>query len=342
MDFLLNHNGMAVTGACGYRECWHDTQDGTSHLGETCATAYLLRLWDELLAREGSSLYGDLMERAIYNALFSAQSPDGRKIRYYVPTEGPRVYFPQDCYCCPNNYRRVVSLLPRYVYYATEDGVAVNLYTPSTAELQLPNDTVVTLRQETNYPSNGKVAIHVTPSNACEFSVRLRIPRWATEAKIAVNGEGLDQPCLAGSFVTLKRSWKKGDRIELDLPMPWRWIRGRRAQAGRIALMRGPLVFCVSRTGHDELKDVDLRELVVVPETLQGPVADDSIRPDGVACKVSAWGPEQWYPHAKPEFELTLTEFADPRSEQTWFKVANPLGECFRDDELTEIPIGEK
>jgi len=67
-----------------------------------------------------------------------------------------------------------------------------------------------------------------------------------------------------------------------------------------------------------------------------------AIRPDGVACMVRAWGPEQWYPHAKPEFELTLTESADPGSEQTWCKVANPLEECFRDDELTEIPIGEK
>ncbi len=339
MDFLLKSNGIAITGACGYRECWHDTQDGTAHLGETCATAYLLRLWNELLLGEGSSLYGDLMERAIYNALFSAQSRDGRKIRYYVPTEGPRVYFPRDSYCCPNNYRRVVSLLPRYVYYTTADGVAVNLYTPSTAELKLPDGIALTLRQETEYPSDGKVTIHVTPSEPCKFAVRLRIPRWTTDATIAVNGEKLDQPCTAGSFVTVSRSWKEGDRIELDLPMSWRWIRGRRAQAGRVALMRGPIVFCLNRASHDELKDVDLRELVVVPETLEGPVADDSVRPGGLACKLRAWGPEQWYPHSKPAVELTLTESVDPGSEQTWFKIANPREEYLVDDELINIPV---
>lgn len=339
MEFLLNRNGMAVIGTCGYRECWHDSQDGTSHLGETCATAYLLRLWHELILREGKSLYGDLMERAIYNALFAAQSPDGRRIRYYVPIEGPREYFSRDTYCCPNNYRRIVSKLPEFVYYATGDGVAVNLYTTSAAEVQLADDLVLKLRQETDYPSGERVTIHLEPSRPSEFPVLLRIPRWSREATISMNGEKFDEPCPSGSFVTLNRSWKQGDRIDLELPMPWRFIQGRRAQAGRAAVMRGPVVYCLSRSRHEGLKDVDLREIVLVPLALEGPIDDDSVRPGGLACKVRAWSPDQWYPHAKPKLEFILAESVDPASEQTYFKVADPRDECLQDDELIGIGL---
>ncbi len=117
IDFLTGHNGLVITGACGDHECWHDTQEGTLNLGETCATSYLIRMLDELLRMEGKPLYGDLMERAIYNALFAAQSPDGRQIRYYSPFDGPREYFKGDTYCCPCNYRRIVAELPGMICY---------------------------------------------------------------------------------------------------------------------------------------------------------------------------------------------------------------------------------
>jgi DUF1680 family protein len=81
MDFLTNRDGLVISGACGDHECWHDTQSGTTNLGETCATAYLLRTLDDLLRLDGDSRWGDLMERTIFNALFAAQSPDGRRIR---------------------------------------------------------------------------------------------------------------------------------------------------------------------------------------------------------------------------------------------------------------------
>ena len=93
MEFLRKQHGLLITGSAGYHECWHDNQQGFFKLGETCATVYLLKLWDSLLRIEGDSIYGDLMERAFYNALFAAQSPDGRKIRYYSPYQGQRTYF---------------------------------------------------------------------------------------------------------------------------------------------------------------------------------------------------------------------------------------------------------
>ena len=106
-------------------------------LGETCATAYQIRLYDSLLRLEGNPRYGDLIERTIYNALFAAQSPDGRRIRYFRPWKASAQYYPDDTYCCPCNYRRIVAELPTMVYYRSRDGVAVNLYTPSEATMDL-------------------------------------------------------------------------------------------------------------------------------------------------------------------------------------------------------------
>ncbi len=76
------------------------------------------------------------MDRTIYNTLFAAQSPDGRRLRYYSPVEGPRVYFEGDTYCCPCNYRRIVAELPQMVYYQQENGVTVNLYTSERGQAQ--------------------------------------------------------------------------------------------------------------------------------------------------------------------------------------------------------------
>jgi hypothetical protein len=103
-----------------------------------------------------------------------------------------------------------------------------------------------------------------------------------------------------------------------------------------VAILRGPVVFCLSRTRHKELAGADLRLLTLVPSSPEGPVADDSIRPGGLACKVQAWGPGAWYPHAKPDRALLLTEYPDPSGEATYFHVPNPRGAELVADELVQ------
>jgi hypothetical protein len=93
IGFMLDHDGALITGATGQAEIWTDDQDGRGDLGETCATAYQLRVADALLRLDGQARLGDLIERTIFNALFAAQSPDGRQLRYFAPIEGPRVIF---------------------------------------------------------------------------------------------------------------------------------------------------------------------------------------------------------------------------------------------------------
>ncbi len=340
-DFMIRGEGLAITGGCGQWECWTNDQDGRGALGETCSTAYQLRLMDEL-QRLGprSSHPGDLMERTIYNALFAAQSPDGRRIRYYVPFEGPREYFGPDNFCCPGNFRRIMAELPSMIYYRAPSAVMVNLYTASTAQdIPLtPKDKslLLTLRQETDYPNSGKVTLSIDPSRECSFSLHLRIPAWCPQARVSINGVAERGPCKPGGYATLTRQWKAGDRVELNLEMPWRFVLGRQRQAGRVAVMRGPVLFCLNplRKENAKLKDVDgvdLGRFVLVPESIQGPLPDDSVRPHGQACRIKAFSPG--YGCEQPDTELLLSEFPDPDGRAVYFRLRD-LSQGVKDELL--------
>lgn len=330
VDFLLRGDGMVITGAVSDWECWHDNQDGTRGLGETCVTSYWLDILDDSLRREKATIYGDVMERVVWNTLFAAQSPDGRRLRYYSPFEGRREYWATDVYCCPNNFRRAVAELPAMIAYRVDGGLAVNLYTASTIRCAL-GDVPVEVRQDTDYPNSGRVTLHVAPARPAKFPLWLRIPRWCTGAKASLNGQPVAQPVVRGEFLVLDRQWQSGDRLELDLPMPWRWVKGRQAQAGRAALMRGPLVFCLNRTQQPALAKVDLRQLKIdASARIEGPLPDDSVRPGGMKARIRTWVDD----FGRKEIPADLTEFPDAGAESIYFKLANPGAKELVDDEL--------
>ncbi len=332
MHFLLRGDGLVAPGTCGDHECWHDTQSGTTNLGETCTTAYLIRFWDELLRRTGEAGFGDLIERAVYNALFAAQSPDGRRIRYYSPFETTRVYFEKDTYCCPCNYRRIVSELPAMIAYRTADGAAVSLYTPSAARLTLQDGATLRLVQETDYPASGKVALRVELEKAASFTLRLRVPRWCGGAEWRVNGTPAEGAVEKG-FMVLTREWKPGDTVEAEFAMPWRLLRGRKTQDGRAAVLRGPLLFAFNPARNPGLEKAEARLLTLDTASIEGPFPDDSLHPGGLLCTVRVWEPGAWYPHAGT-VEAVLTEFADPGAEHLYFTVPNPNDPALVDDEF--------
>lgn len=334
LDFITREDGFAITGGCGQHECWTDTQEGAANLSETCTAAYMLRWLDELIRIEDKPCYGDLMDRIVHNTLFAAQSPEGRKIRYYAPFEGPRVYFDKDTYCCPCNYRRIVAELPSLIYYQNEAGVTVNLYTPSSVEVELDSGVKLNLSQETAYPGAGDVLIRVNPEVAAEFTLRLRIPAWAANAKVTVNGAPWGEAAGPGTYLSIEREWYAGDTVQLDLARALRLVRGRKAQAGRVAILYGPAVFCLNREQNPQLAGADLRMLTLDPATLAGPFPDDSVRPGGMKCTVQAWRTTSWYPSAATDFELVLSEFPDPGGEATYFHVPNPDDVLLVDDEL--------
>ena len=316
MDFLLAKDGMAITGGAGHDECWSSDQRGTGNLGETCATAYQIFVYDELLRMQGESRWGDLIERTIYNAAFAAQSPDGRRLRYYAPFEGQRVYFGLDTYCCPGNYRRLIGRLPELIYYRMGNGVAVSLYSASETTLDGVGGTSVGIRQETDYPASGKVTIRVDPAKAAEFTVLLRMPRWCAKPAVAVNGKPVENAPKPGEFLRIERSWKAGDTIALALPMDWRFVAGRKTQAGRAAVMRGPLVYALNPANvAPAVAAGDLKRLVLLPETIEPATTNASVRPGGTACRIKA----DLDKADKGAHTLILTEFPDPDGQATYF-----------------------
>lgn len=335
LDFLNAHDGMAITGGAGQVEIWTDDQDGRGDLGETCATAYQIRVYDSMLRLMGDPRFGDLIERTVYNALFGAQSPDGRQIRYFTPFEGHRVYHNTDTYCCPCNYRRIVAEIPSMIYYRTGNGIAVNLYSVSTADIKMEGNNVA-IRQETNYPNSGHVVIHIDPDKPASFPVKLRIPLWSKNSSVLVNGNPAETECIPGNFAVIERIWKAGDKLTLEMPMEWRLVKGRQQQAGRVAVMRGPLIFCLDPGQKDELalKDgADLGKLIIDLESIEkSPVPDNSVRPDGIGCRLRA-GNSQWAMGNPANLMLTLTEFADPNGKCTYFRT--PDLSVAVDDELT-------
>jgi DUF1680 family protein len=276
------------------------------------------------------------MERSIYNALFAAQDPAGRKIRYFTPFTGPRTYFDRDGFCCPGNFRRIVGELPEMVYYRTSDGgVAVNLFVDSKKTIDVGGGRSVTIAQQTDYPTSGVVKISITPSSAMEFPLRLRIPRWCPAAKLTINNEAPVEVKPGERFYEIRREWKPADSITLDMPMSWRLVRGYSDQKGRAALLRGPVVYCVGTAANAELvkQFPDPGELTIDPASLGEPIADKSVRPAGLKVAAKAWPPGKYV--GPPSIDVVLTEFVDPSGIATYFH-APESAKTIDDELLTE------
>jgi len=332
--------GLLVTGSTSQGEHFTYNQDGSGAVEESCVTAYLLRWIDSLLRLEGDLRYGDIMERTIYNALFAAQAPDGRRICYFTPFTGKRHFQGHDTFCCNGNFRRAVAELPQKVYYRTPDGgVALNLFTNSDKTFDV-NGKTVEIEQETSYPNSGEIKLSFTCSEPVEFALMFRTPRWAENIACAV----CDVPCSPHKSplgcATIKRVWKSGDVLTISMPMNWRFVRGRMIQDGRAALLRGPILFTFSGALNAAVlkKCPNPRDLVLDPTSIGDPILDNSVRPDGQKVVVKAWtNPER----AGVPVDVVLTEFVDPHGIDVYFKVPDlqdtrPIR--IMDDELLSEP----
>ncbi|HBE43355.1 MAG TPA: hypothetical protein DDW27_19570 [Bacteroidales bacterium] len=334
LDFMTSQNGMSISGGAGQAEIWTNDQDGRGDLGESCAIAYQLRVYDNLLRLKGDSRFGDIMERTIYNALFGAQSPDGRHIRYYTPLEGDRHYHYGDTYCCPCNYRRFISELPQMIYYLAGDDIVVNLYSASEATLNIEANLSVKVIQETDYPDSGHVTIRIDPSEEALFTLKLRIPSWCKNISVSVNGNTLNETFKSGTFAAIERVWKPGDQVVLDMPMEWRLVSGRERQSGRVAVMRGPLLFCLNPAQNGSLAKMDgadLGRIVIDKASIEpAPVKSSAVRPDGIACCLRA-GTSPFAMGNSRNVTLILTEFADPDGKCTYFRIPD-MSEAVTDE----------
>jgi len=222
---------------------------------ETCA-AIGLAFWAHRLNQlHGDAQYADILERAIYNGILSGVALDGEHFFYVNPLASAGKHHRQPffgCACCPSNVVRFVPSIPGYVYAQNDAGIAVNLYATGTATVTR-GSRKVKLAQETQYPWDGKVTIRVEPEQTAEFDLALRIPAWCEGASVAVNGQLLQKLEIDKGYARLHRAWRRGDTVQLDLPMPVQRIEAHplvKVDAGRVAIQRGPIVYCFEQVDN--------------------------------------------------------------------------------------------
>ena len=255
-------------GAAGSNEGFIGNYDlpNMSAYNETCASIGNVYWNHRQFLLHGDGKYIDVMERTLYNALLSGISLDGMRFFYPNPLESVGQHERSEwfgCACCPGNVTRFIASVPGYVYAVEDDRLYVNLYASNGGTVQIKRRTIQVI-QETDYPWDGRVRIRVIPEiPGMKFTLLLRIPDWAqgkplatdlyrylnddrVDVRIDVNGESVPLNMEKG-YAKIRRAWRLGDAVDLNLPMIIRRTAAHdnvAADRGRVALERGPFVFC--------------------------------------------------------------------------------------------------
>ncbi|MBN1933759.1 MAG: glycoside hydrolase family 127 protein [Anaerolineae bacterium] len=238
---------------------------------ETCAAIGLVLWANRMLQFEADARYADVLERALYNGVLSGVSLDGTRFFYGNPLEvnptkfehrpdllhqpslSPRRQAWFGCACCPPNVLRTLASLGQYVYSQSDTTAYIHLYVQGQGKLDVGGQKVV-IAQETRYPWEGQIAVTVQPEAAADFALALRVPGWCREATLCVNGAPLEIGALIErGYARIARTWQPGDVVTLDLAMPVEHIAAHpavRDDIGRVALQRGPLVYCLEEADN--------------------------------------------------------------------------------------------
>ena len=254
----------AVAGHEGFGADYELPNDGYL---ETCAAIGAAFFHHNLNLATADARYAEELERVLYNGALAGVSLSGDRYFYENPLDsGPRQRWSwHACPCCPPMFLKLMGSLPNLIYAKRADAVYVNLFIGSRATMKV-DDVQVELHQTTRYPWEGSVRIAVTPQRPTEFALCLRLPGWCTNPTISLNGQRLDPIETNNGYARLRRAWRAGDVVELSLPMPAQRVKAHlkvAANVGRVALRRGPLVYCVE--GHDHGGEV--RNFVLPPDS---------------------------------------------------------------------------
>ena len=236
----INVAGSGTAFECFYHGSQRQT-DPTYHTMETCVTFTWIKLCNNLLRLTGNPKYADQIEKSVYNALMASMKFDGSQIAKYSPLEGMRHEGEQQCgmhiNCCNANGPRAFTLIPKMALMTSGNEIFINLYSQSSASIQLNPKNKVTLSQTTTYPESGQVEISIQPDKPEIYTLSLRIPEWSNQTSISVNGSPVEGIHI-GTYCKIKREWKKDDRVVLNLDMFGRMI----TLNGHQALLRGPVL----------------------------------------------------------------------------------------------------
>jgi DUF1680 family protein len=269
------------TGAIPAGERYGDNYElpNTTAYNETCAAIANVYWNYRMFLLHGDSKYMDILEKMLYNGLISGVGLDGKSFFYTNAMEIKNSFSHSameptrsgwfDCSCCPTNVARLLPSIPGYVYAQTDNEVFVNLFINSNTNLTVHNKPV-SIVQENKYPWDGSLKFTVSPKSTDNFNLRIRIPGWAnneampsnlysfassvdSKPVIKLNGNTIEYTIEKG-YASLNRSWKNGDVVEVSLPMEVRRVvavDSVKNDAGKVALQRGPLVYCAEWADND-------------------------------------------------------------------------------------------
>jgi hypothetical protein len=226
---------------------------------ETCATIALAQWNHRLALLYGDAKYADIVERALYNGVLSGVSQDGTKFFYVNPLESHGTHHRSPwfgCACCPPNVARTLASLGGYAYAISDNAFWVNLYIQGSVKAKVAG-APVELDVTTDYPWDGKVTLMLKLAKPTPFALKLRIPGWCSPGNVSVkvNRKSYPNPVFALGYIELNREWKRGDTVELTLPMPVQRIAANpnvKANHGLLAIQRGPIAYCVEAVDHAE------------------------------------------------------------------------------------------
>ena len=253
-----------IAGSGASMECWYGGAPKQTiqarHMMETCVTMTWMKLCQNLLRLTGDPRIADEIERSAYNALLGSMVPDGSTFAKYSPLAGYRALGEIQCdsglNCCTANGPRGLMLLPETAVMAAADGVVVNLYGASTADVGLAGGGRVRVEQSTDYPVSGAIVMRIVPDRARAFTVRVRIPAWSTRSSVSVNGAAVAD-VRAGEYARIERTWRAGDEVRVELDLGARVVRAPGAGDRYVAVVRGPVVLARdSRLGGGEVDEV--------------------------------------------------------------------------------------
>ena len=278
------HGGI---GASAYGESFtfdYDLPNDTIY-AETCAAISLAFFAERMFELTGESKYMDVLERALYNGIISGMSMDGKRFFYVNPLEVWPEASEKDnskkhvrperqkwfgCACCPPNVARLLSSLGEYAYGQRHDTLYINLYMGGSIKTDFGGQEQL-FEIETNYPWEGKIRLTALNDQNTKGTVAMRIPEWCQEFTLRKNG------VLAGSvqdgYVCLTDEFKSGDALELDLQMPVRLVQADtkvRENIGKVALMRGPLLYCLEEVDNGSQLHCVYMDEDWKPELLEG------------------------------------------------------------------------
>jgi uncharacterized protein len=238
----------------------------SSNVGETCATVTWLQLNLRLFKLTGKARFGQEIERTVYNHLLAAQNVRNGDFCYYTSLIGQKEYTDKTL-CCVSSGPRGISLLPQLIWGLDGDTFIVNLYTAAQATFEVQG-VPVRIVSETQFPEEGTIALTINPDRAVPFTLRLRVPEWATRFDVSVGGR--TRTGTPGQMLEVTRTWKPASALKIVLSLPTRGLSGAPTYPQYYALQRGPQVLALEsalNTPDTVLYRAALPELPQVPSS---------------------------------------------------------------------------